>query len=73
VQVVVEKMLWKERGVTRHDLGRDAFLEQVWAWKDEYGDKIYNQIRGLGASVDWDRACFTMDPKACTVTRVLGA
>jgi len=62
-QVVVEKMLWKEQKLTRHDLGRDKFLEKVWEWKEDYGAAIYQQLKRLGGSYDWDRACFTMDPK----------
>uniref|UniRef100_A0A183E5W6 valine--tRNA ligase n=1 Tax=Gongylonema pulchrum TaxID=637853 RepID=A0A183E5W6_9BILA len=67
-QVVVEKRLKRERGLTRHDLGREKFVEEVWQWKNEYvlfkkGEVIYDQLRKLGAGVDWDRACFMMDPK----------
>ncbi|KAK9405835.1 valine-tRNA ligase [Crotalus adamanteus] len=62
-QVVVEKKLWKEQGKTRHDLGREPFIEEVWKWKNEKGDRIYHQLKKLGSSMDWDRACFTMDPK----------
>ncbi|XP_066470749.1 valine--tRNA ligase [Tiliqua scincoides] len=62
-QVVVEKKLWKEQGKTRHDLGREAFIEAVWKWKNEKGDRIYHQLKKLGSSLDWERACFTMDPK----------
>nr|XP_028575627.1 valine--tRNA ligase isoform X1 [Podarcis muralis] len=62
-QVVVEKKLWKEQRKTRHDLGRELFVEAVWKWKTEKGDRIYHQLKKLGASMDWDRACFTMDPK----------
>ena len=50
---------------SRHDLGREKFIEKVWEWKTEYGAAIYDQLRKLGSSVDWDRACFTMDPKMC--------
>jgi len=64
-QVVVEKKLAREEGLNRHDLGREKFVERVWEWKNLYGDAIYNQLRALGSSVDWDRACFTMDPKMC--------
>jgi len=64
-QVVVEKKLWKEEGKTRYDLGREKFVEKVWGWKKEYGAAIYNQLRRLGSSVDWDREVFTMDPKMC--------
>uniref|UniRef100_A0A8C2YPH0 valine--tRNA ligase n=1 Tax=Chinchilla lanigera TaxID=34839 RepID=A0A8C2YPH0_CHILA len=62
-QVVVEKKLWRERGLSRHQLGREAFLQEVWKWKEEKGDRIYHQLKKLGSSLDWDRACFTMDPK----------
>ncbi len=59
-QNVVEKAISKE-GLTRQDLGRDKFIERVWQWKEEYGSKILNQIKSLGASVDWTRLRFTMD------------
>ncbi|EJD75424.1 valyl-tRNA synthetase [Loa loa] len=62
-QVVVEKRLKRELGLTRHDLGREKFVEEVWKWKNEKGEVIYNQLRKMGAGVDWDRACFMMDPK----------
>uniref|UniRef100_A0A8C4DJQ8 valine--tRNA ligase n=1 Tax=Dicentrarchus labrax TaxID=13489 RepID=A0A8C4DJQ8_DICLA len=62
-QVVVEKKLMRERGMSRHDLGRENFIEEVWKWKNEKGDRIYHQLKKLGSSLDWDRACFTMDPK----------
>ncbi|KHJ86544.1 HEAT repeat protein, partial [Oesophagostomum dentatum] len=62
-QVVVEKKLQREKGLSRHDLGRDRFIQEVWKWKHEKGGVIYNQLRKMGASVDWDRACFMMDPK----------
>ncbi|VDD90962.1 unnamed protein product [Enterobius vermicularis] len=62
-QVVVEKRLKKEKGLSRHDLGREKFVEEVWKWKNEKGMAIYDQIRKMGAGVDWDRACFMMDPK----------
>ncbi len=54
-------MLMKNEGITRHDLGREMFVEKVGEWKDEYGGKITNQIRRLGVSVDWTRERFTMD------------
>jgi len=62
-QVVVEKKISRDLGKTRHDLGRENFIAKVWEWKDQYGDRIYQQLRRLGSSVDWDRAAFTMDPK----------
>ena len=60
-QVVVEKKLWKERGQTRHDLGRDNFVSEVHKWKDQYGANICRQLRRLGCSLDWSREVFTMD------------
>lgn len=60
-QSVVEKRLKKDEGKTRHDLGREEFVRRVWEWKNTYGNKITNQIRCLGASVDWSRESFTMD------------
>ncbi len=59
-QVVVERLLLKE-GKTRHDLGREKFLERVWAWKEESGGQIIRQLKRLGASADWTREAFTMD------------
>ncbi|HET9894161.1 MAG TPA: valine--tRNA ligase, partial [Streptosporangiaceae bacterium] len=59
-QNVVERELAKE-GLSRHDLGREAFIERVWQWKSEYGGKILGQMRRLGDSVDWTRERFTMD------------
>ena len=60
-QSVVEKRLRKDEGLSRHELGRDEFVRRVWEWKDTYGNRITNQIRSLGASVDWTREAFTMD------------
>lgn len=60
-QSVVEKMLTKNEGKTRHDLGREKFVEKVWEWKQEYGNRITTQLRSLGSSVDWSRERFTMD------------
>ncbi len=59
-QNVVERELAKE-GLSRHDLGREAFIERVWQWKAESGGKILGQMRRLGDSVDWSRERFTMD------------
>jgi valyl-tRNA synthetase len=59
-QNVVERELANE-GLSRHDLGREAFVERVWQWKSEYGGKILGQMRRLGDSVDWTRERFTMD------------
>jgi len=60
-QMVVERQLAAE-GVTRHDLGREKFLDKVWDWKEKSGGTITQQIRRLGSSVDWSRERFTMDP-----------
>jgi len=62
-QSVVEKMLMKESNQNRHDLGREKFVEKVWEWKNEYGNRITTQLRSLGSSVDWSRERFTMDAK----------
>ena len=64
-QVVVERKLKKEQNLSRHDLGREKFIGKVWEWKNEKRDRIYNQLKRLGVSVDWDRACFTMEEKLC--------
>lgn len=60
-QVRVEKELKKNVGKTRHDLGREAFLEKVWEWKEKHGGIIINQLKKLGCSLDWERERFTMD------------
>ena len=59
-QNVVERALRKE-GKSRHDLGREAFVDRVWEWRGEYGDTIIRQLKCLGASCDWQRERFTMD------------
>ncbi len=59
-QVQVERAL-REEGTDRHALGRDAFVERVWAWKERYGDIILGQLQRLGISADWSRTRFTMD------------
>ncbi len=60
-QIKVEEVLKKEEGKTRYDLGREEFVKRVWAWKEEYGDRIINQLKCLGISCDWERKRFTMD------------
>ncbi len=59
-QSVVERELKKEK-LTRHDLGREKFVERVWKWKEQYGGRIVEQMKRLGDSCDWDRECFTLD------------
>lgn len=60
-QIKVEEVLKKEEGKTRFDLGREEFVKRVWDWKEEYGDRIINQLKCLGISCDWERKRFTMD------------
>ena len=59
-QMVVERQL-QEKNISRHTLGRDKFIEEVWKWKEESGGKISNQLKRLGSSADWSREKFTMD------------
>jgi len=59
-QMVVERQL-EARGISRHDLGREAFIEKVWEWKEQSGGTITRQLRRLGSSLDWSRERFTMD------------
>ena len=60
-QIKVEEQLRVNEGLTRYDLGREAFLERVWDWKHQYGSRIISQLKKLGASCDWSRERFTMD------------
>jgi len=69
-QNVVEATMRSE-GVTRHDLGREAFVEKVWEWKAEYGGKILGQMRRLGDGVDWTRERFTMDDGLSRAVRTI--
>ncbi len=59
-QNVVERELSK-KGISRHDIGREKFIEEVWKWKEQYGNTIIRQLKRLGATCDWDRTRFTMD------------
>ena len=68
-QVVVERELRKE-GIERRDLGREAFIERVWAWKERYGGEIIGQLQRMGASLDWERERFTMDDGLVRAVRV---
>jgi len=61
-QNVVEKDL-KKQGLSRHQLGREKFLEKIWQWREQYGETILNQLKRLGCSLDWSRTRFTMDEK----------
>lgn len=69
-QNVVEKMLLQE-GVTRHDLGREKFIEKVWEWRKQSGGTIIKQLKRLGASCDWDRERFTMDEGLSRAVRLV--
>ncbi|KAF7542274.1 hypothetical protein G7Z17_g11717 [Cylindrodendrum hubeiense] len=60
-QSVVENMLWRREGKTRHDLGRAKFVETVWDWKDVYHKRINKALTSMGGSFDWSREAFTMD------------
>lgn len=68
-QSVVEKMVYKTEGKTRHDLGREALLERIWSWKDKYHGNITNQLKRLGGSMDWSREAFTMDDNLSLAVR----
>ena len=59
-QIKVEENLRKEKGLTRHDIGREEFLKLVWAWKEQYGGRIVTQLKKMGVSCDWSREAFTM-------------
>ena len=67
-QIKVEEKLRSE-GKTRFDLGREGFLDEVWAWKNKYGDRIVEQLKTLGSSCDWERQRFTMDDTCAKAVR----
>lgn len=67
-QTVVERQL-RQEGKSRHDLGREAFVERVWQWKEQSGNRIVEQMRVLGCSADWARVKFTMDPDLSRAVR----
>ncbi len=69
-QMVVERQL-QAGGQSRHDLGREGFIDAVWQWKEQSGDTISQQMRRLGASVDWQSHCFTMDEKLSAAVRTV--
>ncbi len=68
-QIKVEEVLRKEEGKTRYDLGREKFLDRVWDWKQQYGDRIVEQQKTMGASCDWSRSRFTMDDTCARAVR----
>src|SRR5215213_6018886 len=61
-QLVVERHLKATEGKSRHDVGREAFVQRVWTWRQKYGDRILEQLRVMGCSLDWERTAFTMYP-----------
>jgi valyl-tRNA synthetase len=60
-QMIVEKELRRTEGLSRHDLGREEFLRRIWDWKEKYGNRINEQLKVMGSSLDWERERFTMD------------
>jgi len=68
-QAVVEKRLFELEGKTRHDIGREALIARIWAWKDEYQQRIVKQQQMMGCSCDWDRQRFTMDAVCARAVR----
>jgi valyl-tRNA synthetase len=68
-QAVVERRLLEEEKRSRHDLGREALVARIWAWKEQYEKRILGQLRDLGASCDWDRTRFTLDEQCAAAVR----
>ena len=68
-QTVVEKMIYKTEGKTRHQIGRAALIEKIWTWKDKYHANITNQLKRLGGSMDWTREAFTLDENLSLAVR----
>jgi valyl-tRNA synthetase len=68
-QSVVEKMLMRERGLTRHDMDREEFIKEIWKWKEKYGNHILHQMRRMGISANWEKEFFTMDQPRYTAVQ----
>ena len=68
-QAVVERRLREEEGKTRHDLGREALVERIWQWKEQYETRILEQLKQMGCSCDWQRTRFTLDPVCAKAVR----
>ncbi len=68
-QAVVEKQLKEIENKTRHDIGREALVQRIWEWKQQYGDRILSQLQRLGCSCDWDRTRFTLDDMCARAVR----
>ncbi len=68
-QAVVEKQLKEKENKTRHDVGREALVQRIWDWKQQYGDRIVEQIKRMGCSCDWSRLRFTLDEQCARAVR----
>jgi len=68
-QAVVERRLKEQENKTRHDLGRDALVERIWKWKDQYETRILGQLKRMGCSCDWERTRFTLDDRCAAAVR----
>jgi valyl-tRNA synthetase len=68
-QAVVEKQLKEKENKTRHDLGREALVQRIWDWKNQFGDRILEQLKRMGCSCDWDRTRFTLDEQCARAVR----
>ena len=68
-QAVVERRMLEEEGLTRHDIGREALVDRIWKWKDEYEARILNQLQQIGSSCDWRRVRFTLDEVCSAAVR----
>lgn len=68
-QAVVEKQLLETEGLTRNDIGRDALVARIWQWKEQFGERILNQLRAMGCSCDWSRTRFTLDDTCARAVR----
>ncbi len=68
-QSVVEKKILKKSGKTRRDIGRSKLVEMIWKWREEYGNTILEQLKGIGASCDWERTRFTLDEMCAKAVR----
>jgi len=68
-QAIVEKQLKEKENKTRHDVGREGLVERIWAWKEQYGTRILDQLKRLGCSCDWSRSRFTLDEMCARAVR----
>jgi len=68
-QAVVERRLKEDEDKTRHDLGREALVQRIWQWKDQYEQRILEQLKRMGCSCDWERLRFTLDPRCAAAVR----